>query len=67
MSKTSPCGEGITALVLVDCPGDRRSRMAIWFAPDPSPDLPIEDLELTGTPADEDELGRFLSPFRFCG
>ena len=59
-------GEGITALVLIDCPNDRRSRMAIWFAPDPSPGSAIDELDLTGTPADEAELGRFMSPFSFC-
>ncbi len=59
-------GKGITALVLVDCPQDSRSRMAIWFAPDPSPDSPVDELELAGTPADEAELGRFMQQFRFC-
>jgi hypothetical protein len=59
-------GEGITSVILVDCPGDSRLRTAIWFAPDPSPHDPIEDLDLAGTPADEAAIADFLGDFRFC-
>jgi hypothetical protein len=62
----SHSGEGITALCMIDCPGDKRMRMAIWFTPDPDPDAEIEDLDLTGTPADEAVLAEFMDRFRFC-
>ena len=58
--------EGITTLVLIDCTNDTRSRIAIWFGPDPSPGSPLDELNLSGTSADEIELGRLMSPFHFC-
>lgn len=59
-------GEGLTSMCLIDCPADKRLRMAIWFVPDPSPDSPVAELDLTGTPADEAALAEFMGRFRFC-
>jgi hypothetical protein len=59
-------GEGILALALVDCPDDPRNRMAIWFAPDPAPDLPVAETDLSGTPADPEALAAFMGHFRLC-
>lgn len=60
-------GRGLSSLVLVDCAHDERRRMAFWFVPDPDPAAPPEELDLTGTPADEAALTAFLDHFRFCG
>ncbi len=60
-------GGGVTSLGLIDCPADQRLRMAIWFGPDPSPGWSVEEVDLTGTPADEAALAEFMGRFRFCG
>ncbi len=59
-------GEGVTAITMIDCPGDERLRAAIWFGPDgpAAPDGGPPDL--TGTPADERALAEFLGQFEFC-
>ncbi len=47
-------GRSITVTTLIDCPEDKRMRLAIWFAPDHTPqaeEAPIESLDLAGTPA----------------
>jgi hypothetical protein len=59
-------GSGIASIVLIDCPADDRTRMAIWIVPDEKPDVPVAEVDWTGTPADPEELGRFLGGFRFC-
>ena len=59
-------GEGVTSLVLVECPDDERNRVAIWFAPDPTPDLPVAETDFSGTPADPEALAAFMGHFRFC-
>ena len=60
-------GEGIMSVVLVDCPDDKRMRTAIWFVPDPAPSIPLEDLDLAGTPADESAITDFFDHFSLCG
>ncbi len=60
--------DGITSLMLVECPQDKRARVAIWFGPDASPDSgPATAAELTGTPADEAAMREFMGHFRVCG
>lgn len=59
-------GDGITSVILVDCPGDRRTRMAIWFGPDTEPNAESSELDLTGTPGDEVEIASFMGHFRVC-
>lgn len=59
-------GEGIISLILVECPDDERNRVAIWFAPDPTPDLPVAETDFSGTPADPDALAAFMGHFRLC-
>ncbi|HRC85448.1 MAG TPA: hypothetical protein PK413_07555 [Thermoanaerobaculia bacterium] len=56
----------LASYVLVDCPGDRKMRLAIWFGPDPSPDVPKEQLSLAGTPGDPQALEAFLGHFKLC-
>jgi hypothetical protein len=64
MSRSS--ADGLMALMLVECPGDDRRRMGIWFGEDPAPEAPVDDPALTGTPADEDAILAFVAPFDFC-
>lgn len=59
-------GRGLTSITLVDCPDDSRTRIAIWFAPDPDPEAPVETLDLAGTPADRGAIEAFLGHFSLC-
>ena len=60
--------EGLMSLVMVDCPGDSKMRMAIWFGPDPRTEgAEAEQADLTGTPADEAAIAGFMSHFNLCG
>ena len=52
---------------LIECEGDSRLRIGIWFVPDPDPDAAPEELELTGTPGDPDAMADFYSHFDLCG
>ncbi|HWM95064.1 MAG TPA: hypothetical protein VN493_30190 [Thermoanaerobaculia bacterium] len=58
--------EGITTMMMIDCPQDERVRFGLWFGPDPKPGEPAEKLDVTGTNADPEEIRRFASHFRFC-
>jgi hypothetical protein len=59
-------GAGLTSMVLVDCEGDGRLRMAIWFGPDPQREAPEGEASLAGSAADPEALAAFLGNFRFC-
>jgi hypothetical protein len=59
--------EGITTLLVIDCPRDRRVRFGIWFGPDPHPTEPLDHADYTGTNADPEEIRKFAAHFRFCG
>ena len=66
--------QGITTMMLLDCPRDDKQRLGIWFGPEPAPaarggaagDGPAR-LDLAGTPADEDAIREFMDHFRVCG
>lgn len=58
--------KGVTSLMLIDCSGDTKQRMGIWFGPDPSPDTPASDMDFSGTPADENAIRDFMSHFHLC-
>jgi hypothetical protein len=59
-------GEGLTSMVMFECPGKDRVRMGIWFGPDPDPETPAESASLAGSVADEAEIQRFMRPFDVC-
>lgn len=58
--------DGITAMLLIECPGDTRARLGIWFGPDPDPTAPVKTAAFKGSPADEDEIRSFAAHFNFC-
>jgi hypothetical protein len=58
--------EGLQSVMLLDCPGDQKTRMAIWFGPDPAPGKKLGPADLVGTPADPDAVKDFMSNFRPC-
>ncbi|HYN22079.1 MAG TPA: hypothetical protein VE078_14055 [Thermoanaerobaculia bacterium] len=58
--------DGIATILMIDCPRKDRIRFGIWFAPDPEPETPAAELDLTGTNADPEEIRKFASHFRFC-
>lgn len=57
--------EGITTVTLIQCPGDKRLRVAVWEAPGPAAG-PEEPETFAGTPADQGTLREFLGQFAFC-
>ena len=58
--------KGIAATVMIDCPEESRIRVGIWFSADPAPGESHEEIDLSGTPADESALREFFSHFTFC-
>jgi hypothetical protein len=58
---------GVTSLILVDCPLDRKLRFGIWFGPDPAAGGDAGADALAGTPADPAAIRAFMGHFRLCG
>lgn len=58
--------DGITTMMMIDCPNDKRVRFGLWFGPDPSPGTPAGQVDLAGTNGDPEEIRKFASHFRFC-
>ena len=57
---------GLNALVLFECPTQSDVRMGIWTTPDTSPEVPLEQLDLKGTPVDPEAIRSFMSHFNPC-
>jgi hypothetical protein len=57
---------GLVTFFTLECPNDNRRRMGLWFGPDPAPDKPAVDVDLTGTTGDPEAIKAFVSHFRFC-
>lgn len=57
---------GLVNLMLIDCDSDTRRRIGIWFGPDPAPETPAEELDVSETVGDGTALDRFLRPIRPC-
>lgn len=55
-------GEALSAMMLIECEGDSKPRIAIWF----ETVADAADGDLSGTPADPQELERFASNLRPC-
>lgn len=58
--------EGISTMMMIDCPQDKRVRFGLWFGPDPKTGEPADKVDLTGTNADPEAIRKFASHFRFC-
>lgn len=60
--------DGLFSLLYLRCnePADDHHRFGIWIGPDPQPGAPVEELDLTGTPADEEAVRDLLGHFSPC-
>lgn len=60
--------DGLVNLLYFSChePPDTRHRFGIWVTPDPAPRRPVAELELSGTPADEEAVRALLGHFAPC-
>jgi len=68
--RARPRGEWpvLAALVEIDCrDATETERIGAWIEPDPAPGLPLEEVDLSGTPADPAAIRDFMSFFRLCG
>lgn len=61
-----PRGDSLMVFFSLDCPGDKRARMGVWFAPDPAPGRPKEEVDLAGTIGDPEVMRDFLGHFELC-
>lgn len=59
-------GDGLTSMVMFECPGTERLRMGIWFGPDPFPETPVDEADFTGSVADPAAIQSFVAPFDVC-
>lgn len=57
---------GIASIFTVNCPAGGRLPIGIWFGPDPWAARDIAEMEIRGTPADEEALRAFLGHFSLC-
>lgn len=58
--------EGLSALVLFECPGNSQLRVGVWYTPDADPEAAADAPALAGTPADEEAVRAFVSHFNPC-
>jgi len=59
--------EGISTFLFIRCTGSKRMRIGVWTTPDPNEGTPIAEADFSGTSADPERIGAFLSHFDFCG
>jgi|HubBroStandDraft_3_1064219.scaffolds.fasta_scaffold24847_3 hypothetical protein len=57
----------LMSMMVVECPGSRWTHTALWMAPDPAPEKPLDTTELAGTPADPKAIAELLDGFSLCG
>lgn len=58
--------DGLNTMFLIQCENDQKMRFGFRYGPDPDPAMPADELDLTGTVADEEALGDFIGQFHFC-
>jgi hypothetical protein len=58
--------KGLSTLLLMECPGDDLNRLGIWFGPAPQEADEDQATDYTGTLADEEVIGTFMSHFALC-
>jgi hypothetical protein len=59
--------EGISTFLFIRCPGSKRMRIGVWTTPDPNEGIPVSEADFSGTNADPEQIGAFVSQFAFCG
>jgi hypothetical protein len=59
--------DGLSTFLLIRCEGSKKMRIAVWSAAETDPATPADELDLSGTCADPDEMEAFLAPFDLCG
>ena len=57
---------GLATVMLIECTGDRRQRMGVWFGPDLTPSAAAEAADLKDTVGDEERIREFMAHFRPC-
>jgi len=57
----------LISLMVIECPGSRWTHSAVWMAPDPAPDKPLDAADAAGTPADPQAIASLLGRFSLCG
>jgi len=58
--------EGLNNAIYFECPGDALN-IGVWSQRDDQPDKKIDELNLTGTVADELAIAKFVKPMDPCG
>jgi hypothetical protein len=58
--------KGLVTLLSIDCPGDKRLRLGMWFGPDPDAGKPVNPADLKGTNADPEAIRDFAGHFHLC-
>ncbi len=58
---------GLNTVMFFECPGDTAVRLGVWMMKDPDPELPVNQLQLEGTVADESQIAGFIKPLTPCG
>jgi hypothetical protein len=62
----NPREDSLMIFFSVDCPGDKRARLGVWFAPDPAPGRPNAEVDLAGTIGDPAVIREFVGHFELC-
>lgn len=57
----------LMSMMVIECPGSRWTHTAMWMAPDPAPEQPLDAIDLAGTPADPKAISALLEGFALCG
>jgi hypothetical protein len=57
---------GLVTFFTLDCPGDDRRRLGLWFGSDPDPDKAADEVDLKGTNGDPEQIKDFAGHFQFC-
>lgn len=62
-SKEKP---GLVTLMMIECDGEKGTRMAFWATADPQADVALEEADYNGTAASDSGVQTFMGNFRLC-
>ncbi len=57
---------GLVTLMMIECDGEKSTRMAFWTTADPYADVPLEEADYSGTAASDSGVQNFMGHFRLC-